>query len=120
MKKFVFTIKDDVCAVNGKDVNATDLINKMREYGSVESYDMVMSTVKAEYQKTIDNLTTSYNNIKDLDLSEEEIMLLNTYRECRAAALKEKNDNIDTLTKQLNDIKQENEKRVEQIKAILG
>ena len=46
MKKIIFTVKDDVCAANGKDLNATDLINKMKEYGSVESYDVVIDPIK--------------------------------------------------------------------------
>ena len=33
MKKVVFTIKDDVCAANNRDVNATNLLEKMKLRG---------------------------------------------------------------------------------------
>ena len=46
MQKFVFTIKEDVCKVNGKDeAKQRELINVMSHYGTVEEYDKVVGAV---------------------------------------------------------------------------
>lgn len=131
MKKYVFTVKDDVCAKNNKDVNATALLEKMRLYGTVESYDSNMVAVKAEYQSVIDELTARYDAIKSLNLSADEISLVNLYRslkaETAAAYVAEVNTvkaelgaENEALKKQLEDIKVENEGRIAKIAAILA
>ena len=83
MKKYVFTIKDDVCAANGKDIEAADLLAKMRLWGDVEDYEHALATVRAEYQGVIDNLNAQLAAIKDQELTDDEIVLLNAYRGCK-------------------------------------
>lgn len=87
MKKVVLTIKDDVCAKNGKDVNATELLTVMSHYGTVESYDPVVAKDKAEYQATIDNLTAQLNAIKEQELTVDEIKMVKAYRENKSAVV---------------------------------
>lgn len=120
MKKVVFTIKDDVCAANNRDVNATNLLEKMKLYGSVEDYDTVVADMKREYQKSLDSLNAQYEAIKSQNLTDDEIKLINTYRACKAEIQKTYEAQISVLTKQLQDIKEESERRLEQIRAIVG
>lgn len=83
MKKYVFTIKDDVCAANGKDVEGTELLAKMKLWGDVEDYDAAVAAIRAEYETTIKNLTAQLTAIKDQELTNDEIELLNAYRTCK-------------------------------------
>ncbi len=120
MKKYVFTVKDDVCAANGKDTAATELITKMKLWGDVEDYDRVITAAKAEYQITVDNLTAQINAIKAHDLSADELELIKAYRACKATITGEYQTRIDTLETQLDDIHREEQSRIDKIKAILG
>lgn len=85
MKKYVFTIKDDVCAANGKDVEGTELLAKMKLWGDVEDYEVAVAAIRAEYETTIKNLTAQLTAIKDQELTNDEISLLNAYRTCKKA-----------------------------------
>lgn len=131
MKKYVFTVRDDICVKNGKDVNATMLLEKMRLYGTVEDYDRNMVAVKAEYQTVIDDVSARYDAIKSQNLTSEEIQLVNLYRSLRAEATaqyeaevakvkKELGTENDSLRQQLADVKAEHESRVAKIAEILA
>lgn len=120
MKKLVFTVKDDVCAANGKDVAATELIEKMKLYGNVEDYERVVATVRAEYQATVDNLTAQINAIKAQDLTPDELELVKAYRACKDKISGAYETRIGTLENQLDDIRAEEQTRLEKIMAILG
>lgn len=87
MKKVVLTIKDDVCAKNGKDANATELLTVMSHYGTVEGYDAVVAKDKAEYQATIDNLNAQLTAIKEQELTVDEIKMVKAYRENKSAVV---------------------------------
>lgn len=119
MKKVVLTIKDDVCAKNGKDVNATELLTVMSHYGTVESYDSVVAKDKAEYQATIDNLNAQLNAIKEQELTVDEIKMVKAYRENKSAVVAEYVAEAETYKSQLNAIKTEHEQRVARLKALL-
>ena len=80
MKKVVFTIKEDICEKNGKDVNATELLQIMTHYGSVEEYDLAVSKDKVEYQAIVDNLTKQLAMIKEQELTVDEMDLVKSYR----------------------------------------
>ena len=120
MKKLVFTIKDDICAANGKDIAATELIEKMKLYGNVEDYDRVVATVRAEYQATADNLTAQISAIKAHDLTPDELELVKSYRACKANISGGYEARINMLETQLSDIRLEEQTRLEKIMAILG
>ena len=103
MKKYVFTIKDDVCAANGKDVEATELLQKMKLWGDVEDYEKAIAAVRAEYQVTIDNLKAQNDAIKDQELTDDEIALLNSYRACKKATGDAYQARINALEKHIED-----------------
>lgn len=120
MKKYVFTIKDDVCAANGKDVEATALLEKMRLWGDVEEYDHVVASVRAEYQAVVDNLTAQINAIKEQDLTADEITLLNTYRACKKANGDAYQARIDELERQAERDRADYLDRAEKISLLLN
>lgn len=101
MKKYVFTIKDDVCAANGKDIEATELIEKMKLWGDVEDYEKAIASVRTEYQTTIDNLKAQNDAIKDQELTDDEIALLNAYRACKKLTGDRFQARIDVLENQI-------------------
>lgn len=119
MKSYVFTVREDICAANGKDVTATNLLEKMKLYGSVEDFDSVIAKGKAEYQLAVDNLKAQLTAISEQKLTAEEIKLVKVYRDCKNSTDKELLAKIDSLTKQLEDIKAENESRIEKIRAAI-
>lgn len=120
MKKYVFTVKDDVCLANGKDVNATRVLEVMATYGTVEDYDDVVAKIKAEYQEALDNVVAQNEAIKQQNLTEEEIALVNEYRKQRAKAVQAYIDENTKLTTQLEEIKTEYENRITLISEIIG
>jgi hypothetical protein len=120
MRKYVFTIKDDVCAANGKDIQATELLKVMTHYGSVEDYEKDISTTKAEYQGTIDALTLQLTAIKDQELTDDEIRMVKAFRDCKNAVVSKYVAIAEEYAKQLEAVKQEAEQRTAKIKAILG
>lgn len=81
MKKVVLTIKDEICAKNGKDPNATDLLNVMSHYGTVEAFESAFAREKAEYQTTIDGLNSQLNAIKEQELTADELHMVKAYRQ---------------------------------------
>jgi hypothetical protein len=120
MKKYVFTIKDDVCAANGKDVEATALLEKMRLWGDVEEYDAVVASVRAEYQVVVDNLTAQINAIKEQELTADEITLLTTYRACKKANGDAYQARIDELERQAERDRADYLDRAEKISLLLN
>lgn len=120
MKKYVFTIKDDICALNGKDINATELLGVMKHYGSVEDYDSVFASVKAEYQGTVDNLTAQLTAIKEQELTTDELEIVLAYRACKNAISQKFITRIDTLETELVKIKDEEQVRCEKIMALFN
>lgn len=120
MKKYVFTIRDDVCNANNKDVEATELLTKMKLYGTVEDYDRSIAIIKAEYQSNIDNLTTQLTNIKDQELTADEIEIVLAYRLAKAKISEKFISRIDELEGELSEIKAEEQIRLEKIMAILN
>lgn len=120
MKKYVFTVKDDVCTANGKDVNATKLLEIMRTYGTVEDYEAHVKALKDEYQASLDSVVAQNEAIKEQNLSADEVELLNKYRVLKAAAVQKHVVENGTLKKQLEDIAAENELRNDKIAELLG
>lgn len=121
MKKYVFTMKEDVCEANNKTPEKQiELIKKMNEYGTVEDYEKVISPVQAEYQGVVDNLTAQLTAIKEQELTVDEIKIVKSYRENKASVVNEYIAEADKYKAQLEAVKTENEQRVAKLKAILG
>lgn len=81
MKKVVFTVKDDVCARNGKDPNATDLFAVMGHYGTIESYDTVIAKVAAEQNSIIVGLNQKISSMEQSSAAEAELPVLRAIRD---------------------------------------
>lgn len=120
MKKVVLTIKDDVCARNGKDANATELLTVMSHYGTVEDFETATAKEKAEYQATIDNLSAQLNAIKEQELTDDEIKMVKSYRENKSSVVSAYVAEAEQYKIQLEAVKTEHEQRVAKLKAILG
>ena len=120
MKKYVFTVRDDVCIANGKDAEATELLAKMKLYGTVEDYDRANATMKAEYQANIDNLTAQLTAIKEQELTADEIDMVLAYRANKAKISEKFINRIDELEGELVEIKNEEQIRCEKIMALFN
>lgn len=115
MKKYVFTVKDDVCLANEKDVNAVRVLEVMKTYGTVEDYDAHVASLKKEYQEALDNVVAQNEAIKAQNLTEEEIGIVNEYRKQRAKAVQTYIDENVRLTNTLAEVKEKHEKTLEVI-----
>lgn len=131
LKRYVFTVRGDVCDANNKDRNATALIEKMCQYGTVEDYDTHVAAVKAEYQAVYDDLNVRYEQIKNQKLTKSEIQLVNLLRSLMTeemsryaaeveAVKKQYGDENEALRNQLAEIKAEHESRIAKIVAAIG
>lgn len=120
MTELAFIVKEDICAANGKDPAATELIQKMKLWGEVKPLNEVVDPVRKEYQTIIDNLTAQYNAIKAQELTPDEIVLLNSYRECKAATGEAYEKRINTLEQCLEDVRISSKKRAEQIAQLVA
>ena len=120
MKKVVLTIKEDVCARNNKDVNANELLNVMTHYGTVESYETATAKDKAEFQATIDSLNKQLDDIKEQELTVDEIKMVKAYRENKTSVVSAYVAEAEQYKSQLQAVKNEHEQRVAKLKAILG
>jgi len=116
MQKFVFIIKEDVCARNNCSEKVNDLLNVMTKYGEVHDLDQYEDTLKNEYQATIDNLTTQLDTLKAHNLTPEEIKVLNVMREGEIAKNKKREEEFAQEKSQLIADKQATENKLTQVK----
>ena len=120
MKKYVFTIKDDVCAANGKDIEATELLAKMKLWGDVEDYEKALAAERTEYDATIKGLNTQLAAIKEQELTEDELVMLRAYRASKAGVCATYQARIDSLEHQLDENRATFQKKAEQISELLA
>lgn len=120
MKKYVFTVKDDVCAANNKPLDASELLVVMQKYGVVEDYEKVVAGVSNEYQSSIDGLTRQLTAIKEQELTDDEIVIVKAYRAQKANVTNALHAQISERDNQLRDIKSKHEQMSARIVALLG
>ena len=120
MQKYVFTVMDDVCQANGKDVNATELLSKLRLYGKVEKYEEVVARNNKEYEDVIASLNAAYDAIAAQNLTSDEIAMVNTYRANKEEISKSYVAENNVLKNELASIKAKQENILRQIQTIIG
>lgn len=101
MNKVVLTIREDVCAKNNKDVNAAELLNVMAHYGTVESYETATAKDKAEFQSNIDSLQKQLDDIKEQELTSDEINIVRAYRAAKNSVVAKYTAENDSLKESL-------------------
>ncbi len=119
IKKYVLTVLPDVCKDNGKDPEATELLRKMETYGKVEPLQKVIDAVMVEYQESLGNALRQLEAIQELALTEDEIVLLNVYRNLKSDLDKEHQARISALEQLIKDIGEKYKRRLAQISALI-
>lgn len=119
-KKYVFHLQEDICIANKKDPLAVDkLLEVVRKYGTVDDYDAVVAVVRAGDQKIIDNLTAEVKKYESLNLTQDEICMINAYRLCKKDVEKVHTDKEEALSGQLVESQELLQKMVSQIQGVL-
>lgn len=116
--KYMLTVKPDVCIANGKDPAATELLEKMKPYGEVTPFEKVEAAIRAEYQATIDSLTKQLQAIHNQELTEDEIIFLNFYRQRKEANAEVYQRKIAAQDAVIEDMRVSSLKRAEQLAAL--
>ena len=120
MKQYVFTVDENICLANNKDVTAANLLGVMETYGQVEDYDSHFAAEKAKVQAVIDGLVAKYDAIESQKLTEDEIRLVNLFRELKANAVKVYVEKNTELENHINVMKSEAERCANLIMEALG
>jgi hypothetical protein len=120
MKIIVIHVQEDVCSKNERDPQATQLIEKARLYGKVESGESYLAAEKARSQEVIDGLTRQLEAIKEHKITQAELEVLRVLRQKAANEGKIYEDEIVALKGQLEKVVEEGENRAKAIRQILG
>jgi hypothetical protein len=120
MKKYVFTVKEDICNANNKDVNATELLSIMSHYGTVVDYDRDIAVVKAEYQAAIDNLNAQLGAIKEQELTADEIAMIKAYRDNKNVVVAQFTATIKSYEETLVKFRADYEAKIKKIIEVVG
>lgn len=120
MKSIVITVLDDVCVKNNKDPDAVHLIEAAKSYGKVEDLDAVLVSERVKYEEIIKNLKAQLDACAEHGVTDAELEILRLVRKKANDENAEYEARIAEKDKMLDAIKVENEKRIEQIKTILG
>lgn len=120
MKQYVFTVDENVCLANNKDVTAANLLEVMKTYGTVEDYDTHFAAEKAKTQAVVDGLVAKYEAIESQKLSNGEIKAVNLLRELIADAVKVYVEKNTELENHINVMKSEAERCANLIMEALG
>ena len=120
MKQYAITFMEDVATANGRNPDPTEFIAEAKLRGKVVDFDEAVKEIRAECQRTIDNLAKQLNAIKDQELTPDEIVLLNTYRDCKAATGEAYLKRIEGLEKCLEDVRVASQKRAAQIAQLVA
>lgn len=116
MKKYVLTIDEATCSKNNKDVNATELLNVMAHYGNVENYETVEARVVAEHQRVNAELHKQLNDIKEQELTPDEVAMVKEYRRNKQAVVEE----FDAKLKAMAETLRVGNEKLAQAKAVIS
>lgn len=115
IKKVVLTIIPSVCDKNGKDPQATALLETMKTYGTVEPLEKVIDAATAEYQAELGETRKMLTNIQDQQLTDDEVSFNAFYRKLKAALEEKKDQEIEGYKARLDEVRQDSLKRSEQL-----
>ena len=130
-KSFVVHVREDIAKANGRDPEATKLMDLAKTFGTVESLDSALSAERAKHQAVITNLNSQYEaeiaekdayiaSIEEKAVTDAELKVLRVMREKEAAEKAGYESEIATRDEQLKAIQIENENRAAAIKAMYG
>lgn len=131
MKSIVVHVQDSVCAQHNRDPEAAALIAAAREFGTVETLDAALASLRAKYESEIVKINTQHNAIVDeleakirmieeKGVTPEELEILRAIRSKSDKEAEGYKATIAERDNQLNAVKLEAENRVAQIAAVLG
>lgn len=120
MTNVVLKVKESIALANGKDPAATELIAKMKLWGEVTTLEDELAKVINEYQKELDRVTAQFNAIAAQQLTPDEIIFLNCYRERKDEFGAEKDRVIAEQQKMLEDLRESFKRRSEQIAQLIA
>ena len=115
IKKVVLTIIPSVCDKNGKDPQATALLETMRTYGTVEPLQKVIDAATAEYQHELGETRKTLTDIQDQQLTPREIKWLRFIRECDAELGEQYEEKLKVYEDRMEDVRQDSLKRSAQL-----
>lgn len=115
MREWVLVVKEDVCIANGKDPEAANLLETMKLWGEVKPLDNVVASIRAEYQGTIDNLRKQLDDMKDHDLTQDELVWLNFIRQRKDIETRGLYEQIAARDKVIDEVRTDSQKRAEQL-----
>ena len=131
MKSFVVHVQDSICAQNNRDPEATTLIEAARSFGTVETLDSAMASLKAKYETEITRLNNQHNaivddlklqlaHIEEKGVTAEELEILRVVRSKSAREAEGYQATIAERDNLLNTMRVESENRAAQIAAMFG
>ena len=121
MRKIVLTVREDICVANGKtEENVNRFLDVMNGYGEISDFDAEVDKVRTELQDVINKLTAQLKAIQANALTDDEIRMLNHYRECKAIICSEKDGEILKRDQVIADAKAKMKNIIERVVAAVG
>jgi hypothetical protein len=119
-KKIVLTIREDIYLSNDKtEAQASELLNVISRYGTVEDFDSVIAVKLREKEEIISNLGKQLEEVKDRAVTDGEVLALKAIREDKRKAVAEKEERIGTLEKALTDVTEQHRSTLRKIKSVI-
>lgn len=118
-KAYVLTVIPDVCTSNGRDVNATGLLDKMGLYGKVEKLEDVIARETAPFKATIDSLVKQNEAIKEHDLDDFDMTILRSARDAKQKELEVKDIQIAELRTEIKKVVDFNDRKQQELTAFI-
>lgn len=119
-KKIVLTIREDIYLSNDKtEAQASELLNVISRYGTIEDFDSVVAVKLKEKEEIISNLGKQLEEVKDRAVTDGEVLALKAIREDKRKAVAEKEARIGTLEKALTEVDQQYKSTLRKIKSVI-
>ena len=122
MKSYVVTFLDDVMLKNGKDATMlANLLTKLREYGTVESYEEHIAKHDAQWQRSVNEIKAEHEKVKGVSCKNKlEFAVLAAVREVVDSEVSAVNVEKEKYRMELENHKDKLEVLKANISAVLG